>query len=254
MTVMTYRRPVTPELVIPQVSWDDVRRRVNRLWRTRESPHHSIVGLTGSGKTYLVRHGLLDMAKWDRVLIVDVKGDDRTLQGLGKPVRHLPGVLYAAKKAIEEEKPRQNWFRLVTYEAYADAHDQVGEAFDRVYAEGDWIVVIDELRAIVDPRPPGINLRPMWERFMLRGRSRGVGMVNLTQEPRWVPGSFYTQPSFLWLSRVEDEASQKRVAEIGGSRALLPHLSRVKKRRWIYGDNEDEDRYWAQTQVVKGGR
>jgi len=78
-------------------------------------------------------------------------------------------------------------------------------------------------------------------------------MVNLTQEPRWVPHSYYTQSSFFFLGRVEDELSQKRIAEIGSSRALLEHLSRIRKRNWLYMDNEESDRFWARTMVVKHG-
>jgi len=236
---------------IPWVHWDMVRGRLNRLWVARNAPHVSVMGQTRSGKSYLVCHGILDLCRWDRVLIIDVKGDDPTLAGTGKPVRHIPTVMRSIRQMMRDERPRQNWYRLVTYEDFEDAHCQVGEALERVFSEGDWVVVIDELRAIVDPRPPGINLKPQWERFMLRGGSKGIAMVNLTQEPRWVPGSFYTQPSFVWLSRVEDEASQKRIAEIGSSRALLPHLSRIPKKEWLYMDNEESDRYWAHTKVVK---
>jgi hypothetical protein len=76
-------------------------------------------------------------------------------------------------------------------------------------------------------------------------------MVNLSQEPKWLPSSYYTQSSFYWISRIEDEAVQKRITEIGSSRALLPHLQAIPKRRWIYMDNLDDDRFWAKTMVVK---
>lgn len=242
-----------PELVINDEPWESVRARLNRLWIARSAPHHSIMGQTRSGKTYLYTMGILQLAKWDRVLIIDVKGDDPSLQ-IGKPVRRLPGKLAGAKKIVQEDRPYENWFRLVTYPDWEDAHEQVGEAYERVFSDGEWIVVSDELRAIVDPRPPGINLRPQWERFRLRGGSRGIAMLDATQEPRWVPGSFYTQSSFFWYSRIEDESAQKRLSEIGSSKALMPHLARIPKRRWLYMDNEEEDRYWARTMVTLGRR
>lgn len=238
------------DLHIPEVPWDHVRARVRRLWVANEAPHHSLIGQTRSGKTYLIVEGLLPMAKWDRVLIIDMKdGSDPALQ-IGKPVQRLPSKGYrAVRDMVRENKAEQNWFRLIASPDWAVATEQVGEALDMVYEMGDWVVVIDELRGVTDSRPPGINLAPQWERLMMRGGSRGISMINATQEPRFVKHSFYTQASFGWLSRVEDELSQKRIAEIGSSRALLPHLSRIQKRNWIFMDNEEQDRYWARTMV-----
>lgn len=246
----------TPDtLTITDMSWEAVVARLNRLWVVRQASHHSIMGQTRSGKSYLVSKGLLPaLAKWDRLLIIDVKGDDPSLQ-IGKPVRRLPSRLAGARKMVEQERPFENWFRLVTYPDWADAHEQVGEAYERVFNQGDWLIYHDELRAIVDPRPPGINLRAEWERFRLRGGYRGIGLIDATQEPRWVPGSFYSQSAFYWFSRIEDEVSQKRLAEIGsGRKALMPHLASIAKRRWLYMDNEEDQRYWARTMVTTPSR
>lgn len=189
------------------------------------------------------------MCKWDKVLIVDVKGDDSTLRGTGKPVRKIPGFMHSVRRMMESEKPRQNWFRLVTFDDWARAREQVHAALERVWSEGDWIVIFDELRGITDVQPPGLRLRPDWERLMLRGGSKGVGVVNLSQEPRWLPGSAYTQPAFVWLSRVEDEQAQKRISEIGSTRALIPHLKGINRHDWIYTDALDPQRYWGLTKV-----
>jgi DNA segregation ATPase FtsK/SpoIIIE-like protein len=243
------RKPTS--LHIPEVPWPTIRARVHEKWVANEAPHHSLIGQTRSGKTYLIVNGILPMAEWDRVLIIDMKdGTDPALQ-IGKPVQRMPSKGFrAVRDMVRERKPRQNWFRLIASPDWAVASEQVGEALDAVYEMGDFVVVIDELRGVTDARPPGINLAPSWERLMMRGGSRGISMINATQEPRWVRHSFYTQAAFGWLSRVEDELSQKRIAEIGSSRLLLPHLSRIQKRHWIYMDNEDPDRFWGKTMVI----
>ena len=240
-------------LTIPDLHWYAVRNRINMYWEAREAPHISIMGQTRSGKSYLVRHGILPLCRWDRVLIIDVKGDDKTLTGLGHPVRKLPGFTHGMKRLIREDRPGDNWFRLITHDDFAAAREQVGEAFERVYHEGDWVVVIDELRAITDPRAPGLALKDHWERFILRGGSRGIATVNLSQEPRWCPGSFYTQSNFYLFSRLEDEAAHKRLSEIGSAKGLLPHITTIPRRWWLYMDNMDDsgDRFWARTTVVK---
>ncbi len=194
--------------------------------------------------------GLLPLCNWDRVLFIDVKGYDKTLRGVGKPVRHIPKVTRAVRQMMRDDEPRSNWYRLVTYDNFEAAREQVRYNFERIWQEGDWVLVIDELRAITDIRPPGLNLYPEWERFMLRGGSKGIPVINATQEPRWVRGSFYTQFSFGWISKIEDEASQKRLSEIGSSKALLPHIQRVPRHNWIYTDNLEDERFLALTKVT----
>jgi hypothetical protein len=247
---------VTPQLVIPEMGWPVVQSRVNQFWAARDAPHISIMAQTRAGKSYLVRHGLLPLCKWDRVLIIDVKGNDRTLNGLGKPVREIPGRLHSMKQLLRDKKPEDNWFRLITYKGpknVQQARDQVSEAFERVMHEGDWVVIIDELRAITDPQSPGLHLKPYYEEFILRGGSNGVATVSCSQEPRWCPGSFYTQSNFFFFSRIEDDAAQKRLSEVGSAKALMPHITSIARRWWLYMDNMNDtgERFWAKTTVKR---
>lgn len=240
--------PIEP-IAYESVTWDRTRDRLNQFWVANESPHHSIIGLTGSGKSYLVRNGILPLAVWDKVLIIDVKGDDPTLRGLGKPVKRIPHqYLRTSKQLMQEKRPRDNWFRLVVTENIKEANRQVHEAFSRIYDEGEWVVVIDELRALVDtPAGMGIGHKGWWTQLMLRGRSKGISVINLTQEPAWVPSAFYTQPSFLWIGRVEDERAHKRISEVGTSRGLMPVLPTIPKRRFMYTDNLEDARVFHMT-------
>ena len=235
-----------------RVSWEHTRLRLDQFWTASESPHHSIIGLTGSGKSYLVRHGILPLATWDRVLIIDVKGDDPTLRGLGKPVTRIPHHIWrSSRQLMQEKRPKDNWFRLVvTDQGLKAAHAQVHEAFKRVWTEGEWVVVIDEVRALVDtPSGMGLGHKGWWTQLMLRGRSKGISVINLTQEPSWVPSAFYTQPSFLWLGRVEDERAHKRISEVGASRGLMPVLPTIPKRKFLYTDNLEDERVFHLTGV-----
>lgn len=248
------------ELLIPEVPWLAIRSRLLQLWQVTENPHHSIMGQTGSGKSHLTRYGILPTCQKDRVLFIDGKGDDKTLRGLGHVVNRFPNKAIRQYHRHQSDDPRQRWwYRLVTSAKWDVAQRQVEEALDLAYDEGDWIIVIDELRYITDTNRkidgtlsgPGLSMRGPWERIVLRGRSRGVSLVNLTQEPAWVPSSFYTQSQFYWISRIEDERAQDRIAEIGSSRGLLPHLNRIRRRYWIYTDSLEDERFWART-IVPG--
>ena len=239
---------LTPDDVrIPSRSWAAVLRRVDELWQPQFAPHHSILGQNGSGKTHLIVHGLLPLCTDDKVLIIDNKGDDPVLSSSGaKPVRILPRELRRA--ALDDGKPKSAWYRLVVHDDLGRAQEQVGRALDQVYKEGNWVVVLDETRAISDPRSPGLGLQPLLDRLWLRGRSRNISVIASTQAPRWVPSSFYDQCQFVWCSRIRDERAHQRVMEIGSmTRAHIPHIASVRKRRWIYMDDEEEETWMAET-------
>lgn len=244
------RYPYPNTQPIGTLPWKRIRGRVNRLWQPEQAPHHAIIGLTGSGKSYLVTRGLLPLCQYDKVCIIDVKGDDPTLRGYGRPVRHIPPEV---QRRVYRNDPRGQWYRLivpdntVTEQGWNQARDVVRRAFDLMYRERDWIIIVDELRTLTDPRMPNLRLAPYMERFWTKGRSKRICVVSMTQEPKWVPSAFYTQPSFTWISRVEDEAAHKRITEIGSSRSILPVIAGMRKRRFLYMDNEEDDRFYAIT-------
>lgn len=231
---------------IPTKDWAEVIGRVNTLWQPTLAPHHSIVGQNGAGKSHLIVHGLLPLCEHDNVCILDNKGDDPVLAASGaKSVRNLPGRL---RRTLDNDNPKDGWYRLVVYDDTGRAQEQVGTALDKIYSEGNWIVVLDETRAISDPRSPGLGLQPLLDRMWLRGRSRGISVVASTQAPRWVPSSFYDQCQFVWCSRIRDERAHQRVMEIGSmTRQHIPVISGIRKRRWLYMDDEEAETWLAET-------
>ena len=223
---------------------------MDKLWVPQNAPHHSIFGQNGSGKSHLIVYGLLPLCEGDRVCIFDNKGgDDPVLNDSGAHrVRQIPSKLHRA--AFYENKPRSQWYHLIVHDEVERARDQVGRALEKMYAEGEWIIVLDETRAISDPRSPGLGLQPLLDRLWLRGRSRKISVIASTQAPRWVPTSFYDQCQFAWCSRVRDHRGHERIMEIGSmTRAHIPHIARIRKRRWLYMDDEEEDTWLAETGV-----
>lgn len=214
--------------------WEEVSSEIKRLWKPFDSPHHSVIGMNGSGKSYFVTRGIMPLRSDKRAVIIDVKGDDQTLRGVGKPVKRLPAGRPWWKKTLKKEEPQDQWFRLVVDDNWAHGREQVRHVLEQVYKQGKWLVVIDETRHLTDPRTPSLNLRPHVEQLWLRGRSREVEVVAMTQGPRWVPGSFYDQPSFVWMGRINDEIAHKRLREIGGlKRQHLRYIANLKKREFL---------------------
>lgn len=240
------RSPDPNDISIPSRSWNEVIHRVDKLWVPQFAPHHSLLGQNGSGKTHLIVHGLLPLCQQDNVAIFDSKGDDPVLAASGaRSVRKLPSKI---RRTMDNDDPKAGWYRINIYDEVPRAREQVGMALDRIYEEGNWVVVIDETRAISDPRSPGLGLQPLLDRMWLRGRSRNICVVAATQAPRWVPSSFYDQCQFVWSSRIRDERAHQRIMEIGSmTRQHIPHIAAVRKRRWIYMDDEEDETWLAET-------
>lgn len=239
-------------VAIARAPWPEVRGRLQRLWLPGVTPHQSIIAQTGGGKSYLIAHGILPLIEDENVLIIDVKGDDPTLNETGKAVRKIPSRFGRTfNDWISEGKPREHWYRLVVADDWTDARNQVGKALQDIYKEGKWTVVFDETRALTEARIPSLNLGPQVEQMWLRGRSREICVVAATQGPRWVPRSFYEQAQFHWIGAVEDEESRKRLREIGGlEKHHLETLHTLPQYHYVYTDRLDEsgERYRA---VVK---
>jgi hypothetical protein len=228
---------------IPHKHWDEVSQEVFKRWQPKNAPHHSIISLSGGGKSYLYTRGLLPMRGHKRALIIDIKGDDETLDGVGQRVRVLPNNDPWKKKEADTL-----WYRLIVHEDWNKARDQVREALAHVYKQGNWTVFFDETRHLTDPRVPSLNLRSYVEQLWLRGRSRGVEVVGATQAPRWMPSSFYDQPSFVWIGHINDERAHQRLREIGGlKRQHLGIIQKLQKREFlVVGDGGD---YTAITKI-----
>lgn len=221
---------------IPSRPWPVVHRFVNQLWDPENTPHHSAIGLTGSGKSYLCINGLLrPMCHGDRVLIVDCKRNDKLVASAGKPVSEIPHETYKTRK----KEPYDNWFRLVVHDQFSDegrakAKLQVYKAMERVYREGHWVIYFDEIQDVGGTRIPNLGLGQYIDEIYRKGRSRHISVVASTQAPRHVPTSFYDQADFAWIGRLSDEDKQKRLREIGGlPKEALPVIQNLQKRWWL---------------------
>lgn len=235
----------------PWVDWRSVRHYVNHAWDPENCPHHILVGLTGSGKTYLGLNGILGgMCTNDRVLILDTKGDDPTLLPFGKPVEKLPRDPWYTSYQ-KRDTPRRWWYRLVVSEDRVKGYAQLVSTLDRVYSDGDWIIYVDEAFDISSRESPywGRGLFELVQKIQRKGRSRRISMISATQEPVGVARIFFSQASFAWMGRIRDEERQKRMLQIGGmTKQDLPILGSLRRRQWLLAADNGE--YFARTIVT----
>ena len=246
--------PVQTENSYPWVHWPAVAMWVHRAWDPENVPHHSIIGLTGCGKSYLAINGILrPMCAMDRVLLIDTKGDDPIVSKQGRAVRQIETPKFW-KGMTRKPRPFDQWQRLVVSEDRVEARHQVRTALNRAYDEGNWVVYVDETWDITGKDPEvGLNLGGPMAKIWRKGRGRHVSLVAATQTPVEVPRLFYDQASFAWIGRIRDEERQKRLLEIGGmSKRDLPVLATLARRQWLLAADNGE--YFARTTVTTSPR
>lgn len=239
--------PQIPETDAPWMEWNHVAHRVNHMWDPKNTPHHSIVGLTGSGKSYLCVNGILKpMCSTDRVVLFDIKGDDEVFSEVGHAVRELPRNTWYSKMGRRRDEPMAHWWRIVVHDDKVKARQQVWEALNRIHKEGNYVSVFDELFFITGNKH--LKLEDQVDSLYRLGRNRRNSIIAMTQAPRYVPTSFYDQASFAWIGRIRDEQRQKRLLEIGGlSKKELPLIATLKRREWLL--SADTGEFFARTMV-----
>lgn len=89
-----------------------------------------------------------------------------------------------------------------------------GEALDKIDAEGNRCVVIDEMHFAASSE--FLNLGSEIALLHHQGRSAGISMVNLSQRPSWIPKVIYSSVAHAYIARTKDEDDLKRLAALGG--------------------------------------
>lgn len=212
---------------VPIVAWADHHARMVDNWEQGSTPHVSIVSPTGNGKSYLVGRGLVPALRTEQVMTFDVKGWDEEINRLGfRTVRKFPTRL--ERKLRDSDRDYSRCYRYLATDSAATQ-----AMIEKCYAEGNWTLIFDEERALTD-RPPSLGLSGVVEKMRLRGRGR-VSVIAGTQAPRYVVSSFYDQASHLYLARLEDARTRKRLEEIGGNFDVIePIVSSIGRYEYLY--------------------
>lgn len=246
---------------VPRMPWAQHLAWLDEHWQA--GWHVSIFAPNGAGKTHLIRRGLMPF--WQRypVLILQYKKTDPALEGFGKPVREFPGADLRLKyqlRGVDHPSWSKDpeWFRLKlpayrwtprrgASPSYETARRLAGEAIDRCYREGGWVLVVDEVRRIADPRPPGLGLEAPLENIWQAGRSEPVTLIGATQQPASAPSSMYDQPWGVYLGQTLDVGRHERLGEIGGNTKLIKAtLPTLRRHEFLF-----VDRYEGEMAIVK---
>lgn len=221
-----------------------IQARIRAGWG-EEAPGIVVLSQIRAGKTHLVRRGILPLVgAEERVLIVDCKGDDPQVTQI--PARAVDKIPPRWRRGSRRD--RGHWLRLVVSDNVARGQAQLDQALELVWREGDWVVYWDEARSTSGRQAPDYNRPALMNRLVLRGGYKGIRTIIGTQTPSWVNRETFSQRSFIFAGHIHDEDAQKRVAQVvGNQRKVFPFLPKIRRRWWLYSDEEDQEQFFALT-------
>ena len=233
---------------VPRVSWSQHIRELSDEWEP--GMHVSIIGRTGWGKTVLKRELLSLWSQTPRILTLDIKeGGDIELQG-GEPITAYPPTSQMQQRIArmwvdtDGAEGTHEHLRLLIpkgVENREQAKVIVKAALNDVYNNGDVVLDVDEVRAITDAQSPFLGLGAYMVQLWVYGRYENVTVITATQAPRWVPGEFYDQPTYLYIARLRDQRAVVRLREIGGNSAVIESVVRnLRKHEFLFIRDAEE--------------
>jgi energy-coupling factor transporter ATP-binding protein EcfA2 len=228
-------------LFVPEVPFGKIQGRLSRLWDPFErNPHVAVFGVTGSGKSNLIRHGILPLRAYSRTVVIDVKDDrDSVWSGFGTPVSELPRAF-----AHGGDGPAKSRYRLIVNRA--DAQAQLRRVFDQIRDEGHCLIVVDESRSITEREQVGLG--SVVENLILEGRGLGITMIMGAQSTAWAVPSLKDQPAVLLIGQTQGTEQAQALAKIAGHGPdLAATIGQIQARRFLYADTLDGPRILALT-------
>lgn len=198
---------------IRRVSWDEFIKAMD--WKQGE--HVSIIGATGSGKSWLAL-ALMHTGR-DYCVALGPKPRDPTLDEMIAKRGWIRIPSWDEKPQIDLEfgkrPPPQ---RVIVWPKYrriedADSHPKIfGETLGSIFADGRWAVFIDECAYFTSE----LRLERLMKRCWQQGRSLKLSMVSAVQRPFYVPREFLSEAAHIFIFGMSDAEDIKRLQDVGG--------------------------------------
>lgn len=207
-------------------------------WEYKAGEHVSIIGPTGSGKTYIAYELLAHSATVELpAFIMVMKPRDETTLKFAKRMKYRVVRSWPIPLSIWNPGKKAGY---IIWPAHSRDPEMDDERHERIFrnllrdsfVKGDRIIFADETVSLTKEMHLERDLTRIWT----KGRSMGCGMWAATQRPAHVPLVMYDQAEHLFLAYDPDIRSQQRFKEIGGvdPDLVFQVVGKLKQFQWLY--------------------
>lgn len=195
---------------------------LNIPFRWEQGEHMTVIGDTGTGKSTLLSRLIVTRANY---IVLQTKPDD--VKWDGKLVH----------KNSQMDDPRID--RWILRPEYDEQSGEIHAAYERVWREGHWCLVTDELFYVQDM----LRMKLQINRNMTQGRSKHITMVNGMQRPVEVTRFAISQSSHVITYRL-DERDAKTVGMAAGGKEVENVINSLGSREFLWYHRPSR-RYWT---------
>lgn len=215
------------ETPVSEVSWQQFERIFAK--NHKQGEHVSIVGPTGSGKTVVMLSLCKIIAKRKTrnnrpasVVVLPTKPQDETVTSMvgDWPIVKKWPPAYGQEHCIVWPRPGGDVDTIAKRQRAV-----IRPLLNAIYHEGGQTVGIDEAGYFEDPLPDGLGLSTKMKHFWTSARSLQLTLIAGTQRPRFVTRSMWSEPSWVFIFKPEDEDDLLRVAQLSGARREVMELA-----------------------------
>ena len=156
-----------------------------------------ICGKTGSGKTVLAKRMLWPGAA--RRIFHDIKCENNDLAINAT----------TCKNSLELARAIQAGKVSILYQPDDLDTSDFNEFCKIVYAHGNFTIFIDEIAAVCDNN----WMEPWHKALLMRGRSRGIGQVNLSQRPRACHNTVISEAEHFFVFKLNLQTDVQKIKQ-----------------------------------------
>lgn len=179
-----------------------------------------IAGKTGSGKTTLVKRVLYPM--YTRRVFWDIKCENSDLlvnSSLCRSPAELASTIKKGKTSI-------------LYQPADISPEDFNRVCEILFNTGNFALFVDEAATVTEPN----WIEPWHNQIMIRGRSRGVGIVNVTQRPRACHNTLISEAEHFFIYRLQLETDVAKIKTILPKK-YLSEIYTLPEFHCFYSDN-----------------
>lgn len=203
---------------IERIPWSVLGPEFAQIWgradpKDPEPEHAEIIGMNGSGKTYLLMKMLQDrmLVRNTHIILVVTKRADKVFGKLGWPIVRDLKELRKYRQCIYW--PQTN---LIGQSRKAFHEIRMREFLSRMWQpESNRVIAFDEIAYIENLSPAVKELIGMYWR---EGRSNGITVVAMKQRPQGVQRDMSSETWWTFAFVPKDRADAERFAELFGSK------------------------------------